>query len=55
MFILFLSNIFFLVFFLSNFYFQGRWEFQDRRKMNSQAQVENEINLPRKKTIIDAT
>jgi hypothetical protein len=23
--------------------------------MNSQAQVENEINLPRKKTIIDAT
>jgi hypothetical protein len=39
----------------SNFHFQGRWEFQDRTKMNSQAQVENEINLPRKKTIIDAT
>jgi hypothetical protein len=38
-----------------HFHFQGRWEFQDRTKMNSQAQVENEINLPRKKTIIDAT
>jgi hypothetical protein len=38
----------------SNFHFQGRWEFQDRTKMNSQAQVESEINLPRKKTIIDA-
>jgi len=49
-------GVFFLVFFFfSNFHFQGRWEFQDRTKMNSQTQVENEINLPRKKTIIDAT